>query len=200
MRAVLGVFAGLIAFVASAPYSRDIVRYRVQRASSTRLMLFFLVALGLLQSHSIGSTWSLFLLVGEVALSAVLLPLAIKYGLGGMAKLDIICYSLLVVDVTFWLTTDNTQMALVLTITADIIATIPTIIKTYKFPNSETPLFHGLGTIAALLAILAEPQFIFVTVMFPIYLFFTNGLITWLSLRKPSKHLEPVEEISLYIN
>ena len=185
MRAVLGVCAGLIAFGASAPYIRDIVRYRVQPARSTRLMLFFLVALGLLQSHSIGSTWSLFLLVGEV---------------GGMAKLDIICYSLLVVDVTFWLTTDNTQMALVLTITADIIATVPTIIKTYKFPNSETPLFHGLGTIAALLAILAEPQFIFVTVMFPIYLFFTNGLITCLSLRKPSKHLEPVEEISLYIN
>lgn len=184
MHQFFGVVAAIIIMGACIPYIKDILAGKVQPARATRLMFLGLLIVATLQSHDLGSKWSLLLLGGEILQGSLIFILSIKYGLGGLSKLDVACYGLLAIDIVFWVATSNTLVALMLTITADIIACIPTIIKVIKEPKSETPLFWFVGGLAALFAIFAEKNLDFDTIVFPIYLMLINWLVGLLTYRK----------------
>lgn len=195
MHQVFGVIAALIILGACIPYIRDILAGKVKPARATRLMFLGLLIVATLQSHDLGSKWSLLLLFGEILQGSAIFILSIKYGVGGLSKLDKACYLLLIVDVVFWVATSNTFAALMLTITADIIACLPTIIKVLKEPKSETPLFWFVGGIAALFAIFAEKHLEFDTVIFPIYLMVVNWMVGLLTYRKGTSNKAPLEAV-----
>lgn len=193
MHQFFGILATVIILGACIPYIRDILAGKVKPARSTRLMFLALLIVATLQSHDLGSKWSLLLLLGEILQGSVILVLSIKYGLGGLSKLDILCYSLLLIDIVFWVSTSNTRIALLLTISADLIACVPTIAKVIRKPKSETPLFWFIGGAAALFAIFAEKEFKFDTIIFPVYLMLVNWIIGVLTFRKDKSHYEHKE-------
>lgn len=187
MHQFFGILATVIILGACIPYIRDILAGKVKPARSTRLMFLALLIVATLQSHDLGSKWSLLLLLGEILQGSVIFILSIKYGLGGLSKLDILCYSLLLIDIVFWVSTSNTRIALLLTISADLIACVPTIAKVVRKPKSETPLFWFIGGVAALFAIVSEGELQVDTIIFPVYLMLVNWLVGLLTFREVSK-------------
>lgn len=127
--------------MAYIPYAVDIIKGRAVPARSARLMLTALIILALFQQVGLNAGWILAVTAGEVAGSVAILVLALYKGIGGFSRADIICYLLLLIDMIWWLATKDTLLALHLTIIADTIAFYPTLIKTWRFPSSETPLF-----------------------------------------------------------
>ena len=102
--------------------------------------------------------------------------LAQKYGVGGLRKLDIICYVLLGVSIIVWLSTPYTLLALTIAIFTDAVSFTPTIVKTWHHPKSETPLYYWAGVVAPLFSIMAEQHRSASFVAFPLYLVVANGL------------------------
>lgn len=167
------------------PYMRDIVQGRAKPARAARLMLLALTVLALLQQHSLGSGYTLAVTIAETLSSVVLLGLALKHGVGGMSRADMICYGLLGIDLAVWLISKNALLALHLTIIADTIAFWPTLSKTWHFPNSETPLFFWGGVIAPLLSIAAGGSVAYSVIVFPAYLSVANLVEIGLIYRRP---------------
>lgn len=137
-------------------------------------MLTVLICVALWQQHTLGSGWALAVTLGEVVGSLAILGLSLKRGVGGLTRLDKACYLILAVDMALWLTTANTLLALHLTVLADLIAFTPTLVKTWRFPNSETPLFYVLGTVASLLSVVAVGGYSYGVLLFPLYLALIN--------------------------
>jgi len=135
-----------------------------------------LLAVALMQQHTLGSSWALAVTIGEAVGSVLILSLAMKRGVGGLSRLDIACYVVLSADLALWLTTSHTLWALHLTVLADLIAFTPTLVKTWRDPTSETPTFFVLGAIAPLLSILGGGNFSYGVVLFPAYLALINAV------------------------
>ena len=176
MRAALAIIAGVIAFYGYIPYGIDIAKGRVRPARSARIMLTLLLIITLFQQKDLGSGWLLSITIGEVIGAVGILVLGIQKGISGLSTIDVVCYILLAVDLAFWLTTKHTLLALHLSIIADFIAFTPTLIKTWRHPWTETPLYFMTMVIASPLNIIAAGTYGYSIVLFPAYLGVVNLL------------------------
>ncbi len=179
-------FFALISFsiiiAVTIPYMIDIVKGKAVPARAARAMFLLLLTITLAQQHSLGSGLAMAVTVGEILSSIMLFGLAMKYGVGGLNRNDIICYSLLVLSLVVWWATDNALVALHVSIIADTVAFWPTLEKTWRKPKSETALFFWGGVVAPLFSIAAAGTLEYSAIVFPLYLSIINlvevGLIS----------------------
>ena len=184
MRDIIGIFAGIIVIFASIPYLIDVKRKKARPARSTWIMFVILLFLGVIQSGSLGSGYSRFLIIGDITTCTLVLLFSFRYGISSITTLDIVCYSILTLDIILWQLLDNPLLGLLITISADLVAITPTIVKTYIDPSSETPAIWLITTFASLLAIFSENEISLVIIIFPLYLALTNGVIGVMTFRK----------------
>ncbi len=189
MKELLSIVAGVIVASAFIPYAIDIARGKVKPARSARIMFAVLMIIALFQQRELGAWWLLAVTVGDGIGAIAILVLSLKKGVGGLKRLDMICYGLLVIDVFVWLTTQNVLLALHLTVLADLIAFTPTLVKTWKHPQSETALFFILGAVGPLLNIIAVGEYGYAVLLFPFYLALANGIEVLLIYRRSGKQL-----------
>jgi hypothetical protein len=173
---IFAILAAVLGLVAYFPYMQDILAGKVQPARSVRIMFVLLLSLSLWQQHALGSRLALGVTIGELIGSIAILFMSLTRGVGGLKRLDIICYALLIIDVFFWLTSKNALIALHLTVLADIIAFTPTLEKTWRNPASETAPFFVIGVIAAAFSILAAQDKSYAIILYPLSLVIFNGL------------------------
>ena len=88
-----------------------------------------------------------------------------------------------VLSIFLWYITDNPNIAITFSILADIAVSIPTIIKAYTSPETETWHFFGLNTVGFALGVLAIQQWTYEQAAFVIFLFAINLFFTVLVLR-----------------
>jgi hypothetical protein len=191
----LSILAGLIMCFSFVPYARDILKGRVKPSRSARLMMVLLLSVSLLQQHALGSGWLLAITMGDTIGAVAILILSFKRGIGGLGRLDLICYILLAVDILVWISTRNALLALHLSILADVIAMTPVFIKTWRQPWTETRLFFMLGVIAPVLNIIGAGKYTYGVLLLPVYIALTNLfeviLITYRQGTVPPPHGHP---------
>lgn len=175
MKEIFSIAAGLVALYGYLPYAVDTVKGRAKPARSARLMFALLLVITLLQQKALNSGWLLAMTVGEAIGSIAILMLAFRKGLGGLRRIDMFCYMLLAVDILVWHSTGSALLALHLSVLADLIAFVPTLVKTWRQPWTETPLFFVFGTIAAPINILAAGKYSYAVLLFPVYLMLANS-------------------------
>jgi hypothetical protein len=195
MKEAVSLLAGVIVLIGYWVYAKDILAGKAKPARSARLMFVVLLIITLLQQRDLNSGWLLALTASEALGSLAILALSIRKGVGGITQIDLTCYGLLMVDVTIWLTTKNTLLALHLSVLADLIAFIPTLIKTWRQPWSETAQFFVYGAIAAPLNVVANGQYTYGVLLFPVYLAIANSFEVFLVLWR--QKLIPASEPSV---
>ena len=96
--------------------------------------------------------------------------------------------------IVLWLITDNANLAILLSLAADLFAGVPTIIKAHKHPETESWIAYAISAVGFGLGIFAIRSFIFENFAFIFYLFLINALLAVLSSRKKPLsflHIEP---------
>ena len=177
MRAFFGILSFIFSFGAAIPYAFDILKGRARPARSTRILFFLLMLVTLFVQSRGFTSWVLLLTVGEVATQFTVLYLSIKHGIGGLARLDLICYVAFAISLTTYLITKDPALSLTLLMLTDLIAFIPTMIKIWRDPTSDSWLFFVIGGLAAAAAsFFARSGNSYTEIAFPIYLFIGNFL------------------------
>jgi len=88
-----------------------------------------------------------------------------------LTKFDALCGLLSLAGITLWLLTKNANVAILFSIFADLMAGIPTLVKSYKFPESENWIEFASSFISVSIAMLTLKQFGFAFIAFPLYIF-----------------------------
>lgn len=85
-----------------------------------------------------------------------------------------------------WAVTKNANLAIVFSIIADFLAGLPTLIKAYHHPESESWIAYGISALGFIIGILAIHAFSFANYAFVVYLFLMDGALAVLALRRKS--------------
>jgi hypothetical protein len=109
-------------------------------------------------------------IVGFVPLIIFIASFLNKKAAWKISKLDIICGVLSVSGIILWLITRIGNIAIFLSIMADALASIPTIIKSYHEPESENDLVYLFGVVNAAIALFVIKDWNFQHYGFPAYL------------------------------
>jgi len=98
---------------------------------------------------------------------------------------DYVLMSVALLGIVAWLITDEPNLAILLTLAADLLAGIPTLIKAFKHPETESWIAYAISTVGFGIGLLAIQTFDFQTSAFIIYLFVVQLLLTTLAIRRP---------------
>jgi hypothetical protein len=85
--------------------------------------------------------------------------------------------------IVLWFITDEPNLAILLVLIADLLASIPTIIKSFKRPETESWIAYALSTIGFGIGVFSIQTFNFENAAFAIYLFVIQTLLTVLTIR-----------------
>ncbi len=100
-----------------------------------------------------------------------------KNGYWKLTALDYFCGALSVVALIVWLSVHAPVVAITFAIASDLFAGIPTVIKSWKNPLSESPLLYILSTIGNIVGLLIINDWMFVAYAFSGYLIIMNSII-----------------------
>jgi hypothetical protein len=182
MKQIFLIISCVLPLISPIIYSRAILKGEAKPHRTTRFVLLLiscLATLSLFAQHDHVAIW----LAGASAVQAIVIfILSIKYGMGGWAKMDILCLVIALIGIIAWQTTHQPVIALYFAIFADFTGMIPALLKTYRLPETEIWLFYLLDTIAAGFNLLALQHWTPQEFSYPIYIVVINlvmvGLIT----------------------
>ncbi len=97
-----------------------------------------------------------------------------------LGKFDFICGGLSLIGLLLWYVTKNGNFAIFLSILADGTAAVPTIVKSYRFPETENYHVYLAYTIAAAITLLTIETWDFANFGFPVYILILCAILVFL--------------------
>jgi hypothetical protein len=94
-----------------------------------------------------------------------------------LTKFDLVCGILSIVGLVLWLITKVGNVAIFFSIVADALAAVPTIVKAYKYPDTELAWPWIATSVGVTLTLLTIPNWTFANSGFIIYIFLADTLI-----------------------
>jgi len=95
-----------------------------------------------------------------------------------LKRFDLVCGAIAVLGVILWLVTKNPNLAIIFSITADGFAALPTLVKSFKFPETESMVTYLLASFGALLTLFTIDTWKLEFFAFPLYIFILCLTIT----------------------
>lgn len=174
MRNIFLIAGTISPLISSAVYVHAIFARNVRPQRMTRLLMMLISALSfaaLAARHDVPGA----LLAFTSFLPAIVLwVVSLKRGMGGSDPLDYVCLALCCVGSVLWLVSGDSFLGLVLSVIADIVACVPSLVKTIKLPHTEIASYYLIDVIAGgFIALVAVPTLS--GLLYPLYLAAING-------------------------
>jgi len=180
---ILGIVAGLLAIFAIVPYIKDIFHGSSKPNTISFAIWELLLLISFLAQLSSGASWSILMLGGDLIGTGIILFLCLRgFGYRKYGWTEWVCLTLAILAIILWQTTKEPLLAIIFAVIADLMASVPTVVKTYKDPVSEAPTMWFIIAFAAILSLISTEIRDGVNMLFPSYLLFINGLIGTLAL------------------
>lgn len=176
---IIGV---ILQVLGSWSYFLDTIKGRVKPNKVSWLLWSIapLIAFAAMVKQGVGITALATFVVGFVPLVIFIASFVNKEAKWEIGKLDIICGLLSVVGLILWLVTKVGNIAIFFSILADGLAAIPTIVKSYRYPETENSTVFLFGVLNSIIALLALSEWNFQSYGFPLYLLFVNFILAGL--------------------
>lgn len=176
----LVILSSLISVIGAVFYIRDTLsgKTKPNRISWGLWALAPMVATGA-ALHANADVWATtrIFLAGFLPLIVFLASFINKKSYWKISHFDIICGLFSLIAIAVWTMLDSPRLAILIAAIGDGFACIPTVIKSWKFPETETGITYILGFITVLMVLPSIPVWNIENSAFQIYLLIADGLI-----------------------
>lgn len=179
-KVMLGFVAGALTFIGYLPYFISILRRKTKPHRVTWWVLVLVGAMLFSSYYSLGASSTVWVSISYFFGPLIIAVAAMFYGQKGWNRIDWFCVCGIIFAIFLWLTLRDPFIVLLLNLVIDFIGLLPTIHKSYLHPHTEDRLawlFWWIGSTLNIFAISSIDPHI---AIYPIYMFFGNGLITLL--------------------
>jgi hypothetical protein len=173
------LFSLIITVFGSFFYIRDIVRGKTKPNLVSWFFWSLAPIIGSFLQFKAGAGWSILpvFLAGFVPLVIFFIALLTKNSHWHITKFDIWCGIFSFLSLILWVLTRRTDISILFAILSDGLAAIPTLIKSWKFPETETAIGYSPGIFNNILGLLVIKNWNFSIYSFGIYFILLNSII-----------------------
>ncbi len=184
-KAFFGILSSVFVLMGGIPYIKDIHKGKAHPHVLSWLGWTFITILGASAMFVEGSRWVVAILVANALNSLIIAGYSVvkKVGVWSTGVYDYIFFGLGLLGLILWRVLNLPIIALACSILADLFFGLPTIVKTYKNPLSETPFVWITASISGLFSLFAIQVFAFHEVAYPLYLFIYDSVVLLLVLK-----------------
>jgi hypothetical protein len=178
---ILGLTAGIIGIAGYIPYIISIIRGNT-RPNRATWFIWTLIGGVLACSYFVtGNSGAIWLPIGYFVGPLIVAILSLFYGYSEWTKLDTFCIVAALLSLIPWIVSDNATMTLFINLFIDSFGAVPTIVKTFRDPDSEDFFSWFIFFVANTMEVFAVSHWD-ISGIYPIYLFLLAGSIFTLTL------------------
>lgn len=170
----IGILAGILALAGYIPYIISILQGKTQPNRATWFIWTIIGGLLAFSYIAEGDQHSIWLPLGYFFGPLITAILSLRYGYATWTKLDTFCIVAAIISIVPWVLSDNATFTLIINVFIDSIGAIPTLVKTYKEPETEDFTAWLIFFIANTMQLFAISTWS-LPAIYPIYLFFLAG-------------------------
>lgn len=184
MKEIFAVIASLIAVAGNVPYLRDALHKRVKPHPYTWLVWTIVSGITFFGQVQKGAgIGALPAGVAEVFTFSIFL-FSLQYGFKYVKKTDKYFLAAALLGLIPWAISDDPTISVVVAVVIDLIAFVPTIRKTWRRPETETPILYGANVVRHILTLFSLQAYNVATMLHSIAMIVMNTLMTGIILFK----------------
>ena len=176
-KAIIGPIAGIIGILGFLPYFLEIWQ---QKTRPNRASWWIWGILGVILGfsyYSAGAIHSIWVPIGYAICQLLTAILSLRFGEGGWNRLDKMCLLGAASSILLWWLFDSPTIAMISCLVIDSLGALPTLRKSYVYPQSESLLSWSIFFFANTLNLFAIERFNLSLSAYPLYLFLLSGTL-----------------------
>ena len=173
---MIGVIAGILAIGGYIPYIYSIFAGKTRPNRATWFIWTIVGGLLAFSYMAEGDQNSIWLPLGYFLGPLMVAILSLRYGYAEWTRLDTFCIVAAAISIVPWILSDNATMTLLINLAIDSTGAIPTLVKTYREPETEDFTAWMIFFIANTLQLFAISMWN-LAALYPVYLFLLAGSI-----------------------
>jgi hypothetical protein len=185
------IVGAIIAAVGSLSYLIDTLKGKVKpnRVSFLLWSLAPLIAFFAEVKQGVGIQALMTFIVGFLPLTIFIASFVNKKAVWNLTGFDLMCGALSIIGLVLWFITKSGNIAIIFSILADGLAAMPTIVKSFNYPETESAWPYFASTISAILTLLTVKVWNIANIAFPLYIVLITLVIFSLVQFKLGKHI-----------
>lgn len=186
-----GILAGILTLAGLLLYAKSVAAGPTKPSRAT-WAIWTINSLLLLTSYAAsGARETIWLAAGYAAGLFIITLLTMKFGERGWNWLDIFCLVGAAFGVLLWCVTGSSLSALIASLAVDLCGVIPTMQKSWYYPEQEDRLSWSILLIGGLMSCLAIEEWSFKIAAYPLQITITTAVIVIFLFRYKTRHPSP---------
>ena len=192
MKETLAMIAALLAVAGNVPYLIDILKERVEPHAYTWFVWTLVSATVFFGQVAKGAGIGALPTAASEIFTLIIFLFSLRYGFKHITRTDTIFLIIALAGFVPWVLTKDPTLSVVIAVSIDVIAFVPTLRKTWRHPETETPLLYGTNVARHILALFSLQAYNIATMLHSVAMITTNtAMVGILSARKKTPRAYP---------
>jgi hypothetical protein len=187
MKTELAVIAALLAIAGNVPYLIDIVKGRVKPHPYTWLVWTIVSCIIFFGQLAKGAGIGSLPTAASEIFTVIIFILSIRHGFKGIRRIDTLFLVIALMGIIPWALTKDPTVSVIIAVSIDLIAFVPTLRKTWEYPKTETPILYSSNVLRHILALFSLQAYNIATTLHSIAMITTNIVMTGMILFRKGK-------------
>ncbi len=184
MKEIVAYIAVVLAIIGNLPYLRDIIKKRVQPHPYTWLVWSIVSCIIFFGQLAKGAGYGAIPTAASEIFTIIIFFFSLRYGFKHIQKTDTIFLIIALLGIIPWVLTKDPTISVIIAVSIDLVAFMPTIRKTYRHPETETPVLYSMNVLRHILMLFSMQAYNIATTLHSVAMITTNTLMTGLIFRK----------------
>jgi hypothetical protein len=187
MKITFALMGALLAISGNIPYVVAILKKRIQPHPYTWFIWSLVSGVTFFGQVAKGAGPATIAFAASEIFTIIIFIFSLRYGFKHIPKYDSYFLIAALCGIIPWLILKDPTWSVIIMVTIDVIAFIPTLKKTWKTPKTESPVLYGSNVLRHGFSLLALSSYNIATVLHSVVMIITNTLMTSFILRKAKK-------------
>ncbi len=187
MKTTVAIIAAILAIAGNLPYLRDIIKKKVQPHPYTWLVWSMVSCIVFFGQVAKGAGIGALPTAASEIFTIIIFFFSLRYGFKNIKKIDTYFFFIALLGIIPWILTKDPTISVIIAVSIDVIAFIPTIRKTWAQPKTETPTLYGTNVLRHILMLVSLQAYNVATTLHSIAMIITNSFMTGIIVFKKSR-------------
>jgi hypothetical protein len=178
MKETIAVIAALLAIVGNVPYLRDIIRKKVVPHPYTWLVWSLVSCIIFFGQVAKGAGIGALPTAASEIFTIIIFFFSLRYGFKHVRRIDTLFLIIALGGIIPWVLTNDPTVSVIIAVSIDLIAFIPTIRKTWVHPRTETPILYEMNVVRHILTLFSLEAYNTATMLHSIAMITVNSVMT----------------------
>lgn len=185
MKGTIAIIAAILAVIGNVPYLIDVLKRRIEPHAYTWFIWTIVSCVIFFGQVAKGAGVGAIPTGAAEIFTVIIFFASLRNGFKHVTKIDTFFLIVALLGLIPWALTNDPTISVIIVVSIDFIAFLPTLRKTWKHPKTETPLLYSMNVLRHALALFSLQAYNIATMLHSVVMICTNSIMTAFILRRP---------------